>query len=119
MQKELLFTKLKDWADAIVLSKHLVLVEGINDSRALCSLGVPKKQIVCLSGRPLYLVVEEIASKTKNCIVLTDLDKKGRQLFSRLSKDLIAHHVRINNAPREFLYHETKIRQIESISRYC
>lgn len=64
------------------LEDRLVLVEGKNDKKALKSLGL--KNIIAINGRPLYEVAE-IASKAKReIVILTDFDKKGREIEKRL-----------------------------------
>ena len=92
----------------------LVLVEGPKDKRALESLGITN--IMSLK-RPLYAVVEEIASKAKEIVLLTDLDEEGKKLYHKLSVDLQKHGVKINNKLREFLF-KTKLRHIEGLATY-
>lgn len=60
----------------------LIIVEGKHDEKALKSLGV--KHIIAINRRPLYEVAE-IASKSKReIIILTDFDKKGREMEKTL-----------------------------------
>jgi len=107
--------ELDQWIAKLKKEDKLIIVEGIKDKRALASLGI--KNIIVLK-KPLYAVVEEVAAKTKEVIILTDLDPKGRELFARLSKDLQKHGVKVDNKFREFLFKETKLRQIEGIDTY-
>ena len=92
----------------------LVIVEGKKDRLALERLGI--KNIVELSKKPLFQIVEEIASSNDDCIILTDLDKKGRELYGKLNSDLQKNGVKVHNELREFLFRNTKIRQIEGMS---
>lgn len=92
----------------------LVVVEGPKDKHALESLGITN--IMSLK-KPLYAVVEEIASKAKEIVLLTDLDEEGRKLYHRLSIDLQKHGIKINNKLREFLF-KTKLRHIEGLATY-
>ena len=92
----------------------LVVVEGPKDKHALESLGITN--IMSLK-RPLYAVVEEIASKAKEIVLLTDLDEEGKKLYHKLSVDLQKHGVKINNKLREFLF-KTKLRHIEGLATY-
>ncbi|MBW2965769.1 toprim domain-containing protein [Candidatus Woesearchaeota archaeon] len=94
--------------------EKIVLVEGIKDKKALESLGI--KNIITLK-KPLYKIIEDIIETKKECIILTDLDKKGKQLYSKLSSKLKQFGVKIDNRFREFLF-KTKLRQIEGINRY-
>lgn len=97
-------------------SNMLVIVEGRKDRIALEKLGL--KNIIELSKKPLYQIVEEIASGNKEVIILTDLDKKGKELYGKLSRDMQKFGVRINNELREFLFKNTKLRQIEGFTNY-
>ncbi len=63
-----------------------VVVEGINDEKALKGLGV-SGTIVKLKGKhSLSEVAEKIASKFKRAIILTDADYEGRKLAAQISK---------------------------------
>jgi len=92
----------------------IIVVEGIKDKKALESLGI--ENIITLK-KPLYKVIEDIVETKKECIILTDLDKKGKELYGRLNSKLKQFGVKIDNRFREFLF-KTKLRQIEGISRY-
>ena len=97
------------WKDA------LVIVEGKNDAQALQQQGF--LHVVTLEGKALFEVVELVAATTKECLVLTDLDAHGKQLYARLTKDLNKHGVKINDELRNFLFKHTAVRQIEGLSR--
>jgi len=92
----------------------LVVVEGLKDVRSLKDLGISN---VMHLKKPLYAVVEEIASKVKEVVLLTDLDEEGKKLYHVLSGDLQKHGVKIDNRLRELLF-KTDIRQIEGLSVY-
>lgn len=104
-----LIEKIKD-------SNILVIVEGKKDKAALNKLGIIN--IVELSKKPLFQIAEEIAGSNEECIILTDLDKEGKQLYSKLHYDLQKNGVKINNKLREFLFKNTRLRQIEGIVTY-
>lgn len=76
-QFEEFIEKLKDAS-----KDKVVLVEGIKDKKALELLGV--KNIMTLK-KPFYAVIEDIVEIKKDCILLTDLDKKGREIYSQIS----------------------------------
>lgn len=97
-------------------SNILVVVEGKKDKAALQKLGITN--IMELSKKPLFQIVEEISNSNKECIILTDLDKEGKQIYSKLSSNLQKHGVKISNKFREFLFKYTKLRQIEGIYTY-
>lgn len=100
---------------SLITENVLIIVEGVKDKKALNSFGITN--IITLN-RPLFSVVENVAEKTKECAVLTDLDKEGKKLYSQLSKDLQRHGVKINNKFRNFLFKETQLRQIEGLTSF-
>ena len=107
--------ELNTWIEKIKKSNILIVVEGRKDKDALERLGL--ENIIFLK-KPLYKVAEEISLKCKKCIILTDLDKKGKQLFERLKKNLVRLGVQIDESFRNFLFKNTKLRQIEGFTRY-
>jgi 5S rRNA maturation endonuclease (ribonuclease M5) len=100
--------------DELRQKQILVLVEGLKDKRALENLGITN---VLTLKKPLYAVVEEVASKTKEVVLLTDLDEEGKKLYHQLARDLQKHKVKINNKLREFLF-TTELRQVEGLAHY-
>jgi len=97
-------------------SDVLIVVEGTKDKNALLSLGIAN--VFALNKMPLYKVVEIVAKKGKECMILTDLDSEGKKLYGTLNSGLSHHGVRVDNTFREFLFKETQLRQIEGLSRY-
>ena len=89
-----------------------VIVEGVRDEASLRKLGF--SNVSRLSG-PLFKVVEQI--NDKEVVLLTDLDMEGRFLFSKLSSDLTARGVRIDNSLRQLLF-RTELRQIEGLASF-
>ncbi|NIO22445.1 MAG: toprim domain-containing protein [Candidatus Aenigmarchaeota archaeon] len=79
------------------LKDKLLIVEGKNDKKALKSLGL--KNIIAIDGRPLYEVVENI-NTTKEIVILTDFDKKGREIEKRLRYLLQKYKKRTNSRLR-------------------
>ena len=97
-------------------SNKIIIVEGKKDKEALEKLGI--KNIIELSKKPLFHVIEDIADNGKECIILTDLDKKGKELYGKINSGLQKFGVKIDNSFREFLYKNTQLRQIEGITTY-
>lgn len=98
-----------------IKSKNLlVVVEGIKDRRSLESLGI--NNILTLK-KPLYAVVEEIASRAKEVVLLTDLDDEGKKLYHVLSRDLQKHGVKIDNRLRSLLF-KTEVRHLEGLQGF-
>ena len=101
---------LKEWAEALKESGKCVIVEGKKDKRALEQFGI--KKIIMFSNLP-YLSVESITEK--EVVILTDLDKHGKKLYSFLKHSLQMRGIKIDRKFREFIYKETKITNIEAI----
>ena len=110
------FLKLNSFIEKIKDSNTLIIVEGKKDKSALQKLGI--FNIVELNKKPLFQIVEEIANSNDECIILTDLDKKGKELYGKLISNLQKNGVKVNNKFREFLFKHTKLRQIEGINTY-
>ena len=83
-------------------TKHLVvIVEGINDKKIVEKLGYSK---ILILNKPIFSIVEEIiAMNCKEILILTDLDRKGEELYKRLRHDLGLHGVVLNNKLRDIL----------------
>ena len=92
-----------------------MVVEGIKDKTALEHLGFTNVMVL---KKPLYAVVEDVAMQSKNVVILTDLDSKGKELYSKLSKDLQKHGVNVDNRFRKFLFKNTSLRQIEGLATF-
>ena len=88
----------------------IVIVEGIKDKKALESLGFT--DISYINRQPLFKVVEIL--QKKEVIILTDLDREGRKLYSRLKDELNNRGVRVDDELRELLF-KTELRQIEGL----
>ena len=102
-----------EWVDKLKKSKKSIIVEGIKDKKALEHFGI--KKIITLKGKPIYKVIEDFSEK--EVIILTDLDKEGKKLYSKLKQGLTQRGVEVDNKFREFLF-KTKLRQIEGLPRY-
>lgn len=100
---------LDEWVDK--LKDKIVIVEGIKDKKALNNLDV--KNVIILN-KPLYRIIDNISEKYKKVVILTDLDKKGRELYSKLRYGLERNGIKIDDKFREFLFKE-RISHIESI----
>lgn len=111
-----IIAELLEWIETIKTSDKIVIVEGKEDRKALQKLGIT--DVVQLNKKPLYKVVEELIERGKEVIILTDLDKKGKQLYGKLNHDLCRFGVKVDNGFRNFLFKKTKLRQIEGMDSY-
>src|SRR3989344_2148605 len=102
--------------EKIKSSNIIIIVEGKKDRAALNKFGITN--IMELTKKPLFQIVEEVAASNEECVILTDLDKKGKQIYGKLNSDLQRHGVKVNNKFRNFLLKSTKLRQIEGMDTY-
>lgn len=99
--------------------QFLIIVEGKKDKEAMNQLGFNKIFVINETGKSLYEKIEqiqELCGKNKVCI-LTDFDKKGKQLYLLLKSKLAETGVRMDNKLRGFLLKQ-KISHIEGLSHF-
>tara|TARA_Y100000310_G_scaffold196499_1_gene196572 strand:- start:2491 stop:2859 length:369 start_codon:yes stop_codon:yes gene_type:complete len=100
-------------------SNHPIVVEGKKDKIALSAVGIPAKRIIPLNKRPLYQVVEDLMKDNiKHINLLPDLDPRGKKIFGTLNSTCSSFGIKVNTDFRNFLYRNTKLRQIEGIATY-
>ncbi len=103
-----------DLLSVIDAKKYLpTVVEGKRDRAALKRLGF---SFIFELDKPLFAVVEQFEPGS-TVQILTDLDKKGKELYGRLKKDLSSHGVRVDDTLRNALF-ETELSHIEGLYRY-
>lgn len=95
---------------------HLIIVEGNEDKNSLNRLGLAN--IMVLNKKPLFKIVEDIIKEKQKVLIMTDLDKKGKELYGKLNHHLQQHGVKVDNTLRNFLFKNTQLRQIEGMWRY-
>ncbi len=111
--------EIENWLHNLKNSEEYIIVEGQKDKQALENFGITN--ILILNKKPMYQLVEDISFQNingKGVIILTDLDKKGKELYGKLNSSLRRHGVKVNDKPRNFLFKRTKLRQIEGLTRY-
>ncbi len=101
--------------DEIKLSENPIIVEGKKDKEALKKLNIHN---VFTIKEPLFKLCETISKKYNEVIILTDLDKEGKRLYSKLKENLERNGVKVDDHFRRFLFKETKLTQIEGIITY-
>jgi len=79
------------------LREKVVVVEGKNDKRALEALGI--KQVIAINGKPLIDLIPQL--KGKDVAILTDFDRRGRQIYAKLRKLLQAYGIKHNPGLRK------------------
>jgi len=102
--------------ELIKSSTEKIVVEGPNDKKALVKVGISARRIITLN-KPLYRIIEIVLKTKQEVIILTDLDKKGKELYGKINHDCQQFGIRVNNRFREFLF-KTQLRQIEGLANY-
>jgi 5S rRNA maturation endonuclease (ribonuclease M5) len=93
-----------------------VIVEGKKDSTALKLLGL--KNIISISGKSLEEVVEKTISLNPSYVtILTDFDKEGESIASRLSTLFSLHKIKVDQVFRN-KFKTLKIHQIEELNSF-
>ncbi len=113
MEEDELFTALEK------VQAYLIVVEGKKDEKALQELGFEYVFVLNEDGKSLYEKIEEIevlASGKKVCI-LTDFDKKGKQLYLLLKKELSTKKVKMDNTLRSILL-KNHVSHIEGLASF-
>ncbi len=101
-----------------IKSSVLVIVEGKKDKVALEKIGFESKNILLIHGKPFYKTIDEVEKrKTKKCIILTDLDKKGKQFYYILKKILVRKGIKIEDKLRKIMLKE-RISHTEGLATF-
>ena len=111
------YNKFSEHIDKIKRSNQLIIVEGKKDKKALQNFGI--KNIIELNKKPLFEIIENISNNNEKCIILTDLDKHGKELYGKLNSGLQQNGIKVDNNFRNFLFKHTKLRQIEGLETYA
>lgn len=105
----------------------LIVVEGKKDKAAMQKLGFSKIFVINETGKSLYEKIEEIerlaegntkGNKRKNRVcILTDFDKKGKQLYLLIKRELGKKRVRLDNSLR-VCFLKSNVSHIEGICSF-
>ena len=106
---------LEEWVQELRSSKTLKIVEGKKDKEALSDFGITN---IFTLNKPLYKIVVEISEHEKEVILLLDLDKEGKKLYSYLKRNFERNGIKVVDKFRLFLFNNTKISNIEGIRKY-
>ena len=71
-----------------------IMVEGMKDKESLETLGV-RKNIITVSRKKIFKIGDLVANE-KKVIILTDFDKRGRELAYKLQNELMERGVNPN-----------------------
>lgn len=109
--------EIKEFLSELNQSNKLIIVEGPKDKKALNKVGITN-YIVILSKKPIFEVIEDISKLTKDAIILTDFDKKGKELYGKLNSGLQKLGVKVDKYYREWLQRNTKLSHVEGLVKY-
>lgn len=101
-------------------SNYVILVEGKKDITALKSLGFVKVYAIHHTGVPLREGIEQIAqhiNKKEKVCILTDFDKRGKQLYMQVKAILQDLGIIIDSSLRGLLL-KAGISHIEGMSKF-
>lgn len=104
-----------------ISKENLIVVEGKKDLNSLVYIGFDKRNIFVLNNGHVFLEniekINEIINKKKCKLnILTDLDKKGKLLYSQIKREIIDKK-KIDESFRNILIKE-KISHVEGLSSY-
>jgi 5S rRNA maturation endonuclease (ribonuclease M5) len=92
-----------------------IIVEGRNDVRSLRSMNFTGTIIHINQGKTIVGIAEEISSKYREVIILTDFDRKGMELQSRLIMILNGYGTKVDSDLSKYISRSLQIKTIEEI----
>lgn len=96
-----------------------VIVEGNKDEKSLRELGFDGEIIKVNKGRSMLTLCENISETHKNVIILTDKDRTGDALFTKLRRCLKANDVGYDTPYRNRIFSLAEgIKDVESLSTF-
>ena len=100
--------------------EYIIIVEGKKDVQTLKSLGFEKVYAIHLTGVSLRERVEQImpfVEKKDRVCILTDLDKRGKQLYETLKPIFQELGARLDSTFRGILI-KSRVSHIEGLSSF-
>lgn len=106
--------------DSLKRYKNLIVVEGEHDKDALNKLGLERIFVLNKTGVSLFNRIDSLIDQIKHkesCVILTDLDKKGRTYYRMIKKELENRGMKTNRKLREIL-NQFKVSHIEGLATF-
>ena len=111
----------------------IIIVEGIKDKKTLEAFQI--KNIIILNGKDIWNRIEQTVEKNreetkernkkskkknqeKEFLILTDFDKKGKELYGKIARNLDKLGATVNKEYREFFQKKTKLSHVEGLEMY-
>ncbi|RLE38853.1 hypothetical protein DRJ17_02760 [Candidatus Woesearchaeota archaeon] len=106
----------RDWVDHLrnASKDKIILVQYKTDKDELEQLGI--KNILYLT-KPEYKVIEQIASTSKECILLFNVNDKSNELCQKIRAKLEENGVKVNTRFRKLMF-TTDMREIRGLIKY-
>lgn len=114
--KDIIFSEI----DSLKRYKNLIVVEGEHDRDALNKLGLERIFVLNKTGVSLFNRIDSLIEQIKHkesCVILTDLDKKGRTYYGMIKKELENRGIKTNRKFREIL-NQFKVSHIEGLATF-
>ncbi len=89
-----------------------IIVEGKNDVATLKRFGI--KNIIPISGKNYFDLLEEISENTTEVVLLIDVDKQGEKIFKTLKGIFEKQGLKVDGTFREYLK-KLKIEEVEQL----
>ncbi|MCL6014549.1 MAG: toprim domain-containing protein [Candidatus Thermoplasmatota archaeon] len=96
-------------------SMEPIIVEGDHDVKALREVGITGEIIKINQGISIENFCSRISSQYSKVILLTDFDRKGNELQSKISEILQSYGCKINSRFWYFIDHSFKIKSVEDL----
>ncbi|MGC8581796.1 MAG: toprim domain-containing protein [Thermoplasmata archaeon] len=95
------------WVETINALNCFIIVEGGRDFKSLVELGVTNEIAIINKGIHLYEFIEQNENKMKGkmVIILTDWDKKGKELYDSIKNMLKGYGINDNAFYRKSFEH--------------
>ncbi len=106
--------------DNLKKSGNMIVVEGEHDRDALENLGLERIFILNKTGVSIFNRIDDLIKQLQNkehCVILTDLDKKGKAYYKMIRKELENHGLRPNSRMREIL-ERSRVSHIEGLDKF-
>ncbi|MFH1248734.1 MAG: toprim domain-containing protein [archaeon] len=98
-------------------TQTLFIVEGHNDKKALNNLGIDNVAVIKESKKSIKEFLEDVASRNKEVVILTDLDTEGKKLYNLARNTFSSSGVKIAPSIREELF-RLKVSHIEGLDSF-
>lgn len=92
-----------------------IIVEGDHDVESLKKIGFTNPLFKINTGVPLENLSFSISEKFRNVILLTDFDRKGRQIHDKMKIFLEADGCIVNDILWRYIFHNYNIKSVEDL----